>query len=139
MTDLLTRLETARLRLRLFRAEDLEPHAGAGRTALPRGLAWSRSGLGPGAAVLGEGVRRRAARAALDEAFGRLGWPRVISLIDPANTRSIRLAERLGERLDGERVVYSRRVKVYALLSSAWRAAPPSSVASPGRPEVDEE
>jgi RimJ/RimL family protein N-acetyltransferase len=71
----------------------------------------------------GKGYASEAARAALDEAFGRLGWPRVISLIDPANTRSIRLAARLGERFDGEELVYGRRVKVYALLRSAWRAA----------------
>jgi RimJ/RimL family protein N-acetyltransferase len=71
----------------------------------------------------GKGYAAEAARAALAEAFGRLGWPRVISLIHSANTRSVRLAERLGERLDGEAVVHGCRVEVYALLSSAWRTA----------------
>jgi RimJ/RimL family protein N-acetyltransferase len=58
----------------------------------------------------------------LDEAFGRLGWSRVISLIDPANARSVRLAERLGERLTREATVRGHRVDVYALESSAFNA-----------------
>ncbi len=65
----------------------------------------------------GKGYAAEAARAALGEAFGRLGWPRAISLIHPANTRSVRLAERLGEHLDGEAVVHGCRVEVYVLLS----------------------
>ncbi len=69
----------------------------------------------------GLGYATEAARAALGQAFDRLGWPRVISLIDPANTRSVRLAERLGERLDGEVVARGHRVAVYALARSAWR------------------
>ena len=71
----------------------------------------------------GRGYATEAARAALDEAFGRLRWSRVISLIDSANTRSVRLAERLGEHAAGEAVVRGHRVAVYALSSSAWRAA----------------
>jgi RimJ/RimL family protein N-acetyltransferase len=71
----------------------------------------------------GRGYAAEAARAALGEAFGRLGWSRVTSLIDPANIRSVRLAERLGELLVGEAVVHGHRVAVYALERSAWRAA----------------
>jgi RimJ/RimL family protein N-acetyltransferase len=71
----------------------------------------------------GRGYAAEAARAALGEAFGHLGWSRVISLIDPENTRSVRLAERLGERLTGEATVRGHRVDVYALEHSAWRAA----------------
>ena len=71
----------------------------------------------------GRGYALEAARATLEEAFGRLGLPRVISLIDPANTRSIRLAERLGERLDGETLVHGHRVAVYALPASVWHGA----------------
>jgi RimJ/RimL family protein N-acetyltransferase len=175
-TDLLTELETVRLRLRPFRAEDLEPYAAmcadpvvmryvGERGILSREDAWEEMatlaghwhlrGFGmwaveereTGAFVgrvglhypegwpdrevawalarpfWGRGYAAEAARVALGEAFGRLGWPRVISLIDPANTRSVRLAERLGERSDGEAVVRGHRVVVYALVSSAWRAA----------------
>ena len=175
-TELLTELETERLRLRLFRAEDLEPYAAmcadpevmryvGERGTLGREDAWDEMaalaghwhlrGYGMWAVeeretgsfvgrvglhypegwpdhevawalarpFWGKGYAAEAARAALGEAFGRLGWPRAISLIHPANTRSVRLAERLGEHLDGEAVVHGCRVEVYALLSSAWRAA----------------
>jgi RimJ/RimL family protein N-acetyltransferase len=70
------------------------------------------------------GASSDAARAALGEAFGRLGWPRVVSLIDPANARSVRLAERLGERLAGQATVRGHRVTVFALDSSAWSGTP---------------
>jgi RimJ/RimL family protein N-acetyltransferase len=78
----------------------------------------------------GRGYALEAAHAALAEAFGRLGFPRIISLIDPANVRSIRLAERIGERLEGGTTVRGHRVAVYALAKSDWRpglsAAPAS-------------
>jgi RimJ/RimL family protein N-acetyltransferase len=49
----------------------------------------------------GRGVAFEAASAARAFAFGTLGWTTAISMIDPANTRSVRLAERLGARPDG--------------------------------------
>lgn len=63
----------------------------------------------------GRGFALEAARAALGHAFGPLGWHRVISLIDPDNTRSIRLAERLGERLEGEVMLRGYRLHLYRL------------------------
>jgi RimJ/RimL family protein N-acetyltransferase len=71
----------------------------------------------------GRGYATEAARAALSEAFDRLGWPRVISLIDPDNIRSVRLAERLGEEPDGEATIHGCRAIVYALTRSRWGAA----------------
>lgn len=50
----------------------------------------------------GRGIAFEAATAARAWAYGTLGWTTAISLIDPANARSIRLAERLGARLDYE-------------------------------------
>lgn len=50
----------------------------------------------------GRGFAREAALAARRHAYAALGWPTVISMIDPANTRSAALAERLGCRLDGQ-------------------------------------
>ncbi len=44
----------------------------------------------------GRGLATEAARAVRDLAFGRLGIPRLISLIDPGNARSARVAEKLG-------------------------------------------
>ena len=44
----------------------------------------------------GKGYAFEAARAAIDDVFTRLGWSTAVSYIDPANTRSVALAERLG-------------------------------------------
>ena len=44
----------------------------------------------------GRGYAYEAARAAQTHAFSTLGWTTAVSYIDPANTRSIALAERLG-------------------------------------------
>lgn len=70
----------------------------------------------------GRGLALEAARAALDHAFGTLRWPRAVSLIHPANHRSIRLAERLGGRLEGPTRVRGREVSLYAIERGAWRA-----------------
>jgi RimJ/RimL family protein N-acetyltransferase len=69
------------------------------------------------------GFAFEAASAALVYAFDSLHWPRVISLIDPANRRSIRLAQRLGEQFEKEVEVRGHRVSLYALERDFWRAA----------------
>ena len=46
----------------------------------------------------GRGYATEAAKAALEDAFGRLRVQRLISLIHPENRASIRVAEKLGER-----------------------------------------
>lgn len=48
------------------------------------------------AAAEGQGYAREAAEAARAFAFDELGWDSVVSYVDPANARSVRLAERLG-------------------------------------------
>lgn len=47
-------------------------------------------------AARGRGLAREAAAAVVDDARGRLGLPRVLAMISPANVPSIRLAEGLG-------------------------------------------
>lgn len=49
----------------------------------------------------GRGIAAEAARATRDFVYSTLGWSRIISLIMDDNTRSIRLAERLGCEKDG--------------------------------------
>lgn len=49
-------------------------------------------------AAEGQGYAAEAARAARAHAFGPLALPTLVSCIDEGNTRSIRLAERLGAR-----------------------------------------
>jgi RimJ/RimL family protein N-acetyltransferase len=71
----------------------------------------------------GRGYATEGARATLSYAFERLGRPRVVSLIAPENQRSIRVAERLGERLTGDAEIAGRRVLVYAIEREAWSGA----------------
>ena len=52
------------------------------------------------AKVEGTGIATEAAQAALSHAFDVLGWETAVSYIAPGNDRSIRLAEKLGARLD---------------------------------------
>ncbi len=49
---------------------------------------------------VGTGIAFEAATAARDYAFSGAGWTTAVSYIDPANKRSIALAERLGATLD---------------------------------------
>jgi RimJ/RimL family protein N-acetyltransferase len=71
----------------------------------------------------GRGYAFEAATAALRTAFERLGWSRAISLIAPLNLRSIRLAERLGERFERNIVVRGHELSLYAIESRTWRVA----------------
>jgi RimJ/RimL family protein N-acetyltransferase len=70
----------------------------------------------------GQGFAREAAEAALRFAFERLGADRVISVIHPENARSIRVAERLGERFEQSHVIGEVGVSIYAIGHEEWRA-----------------
>src|SRR5436305_373973 len=63
----------------------------------------------------GRGYATEGARAALAYAFTALGKDRVISLIHPENRASIRVAERLGESLQGRTAVAGRELLVYGI------------------------
>jgi RimJ/RimL family protein N-acetyltransferase len=169
-------LQTDRLRLRMFRPDDLEAYAamcadpevmrylGDGK-ALTRADAWRQMamilghwqlrGFGlwaveerasgdlvgrigffqpegwPGfelgwmlrRASWGKGYATEGARRALGHAFGELGRTHLISLIRPANQPSIRVAERLGQRLEGRTELFGRDALVYGIDQAAWRAA----------------
>jgi len=63
----------------------------------------------------GYGYATEGARAALDHAFTVWNRERVISLIEPENRASIRVAERLGERLQGRTTVRKQEFLVYGV------------------------
>jgi RimJ/RimL family protein N-acetyltransferase len=71
----------------------------------------------------GHGYAFEAAAVALREAFDTLAWPRIISLMVPSNLRSIRLAERLGERFERNLVLRGHEVALYSLDRQQWRVA----------------
>jgi len=71
----------------------------------------------------GHGYATEGARTALNFAFTVLKIPHVISLIYPDNAPSIRVAHRLGERLEGTLEVAEIpgvRLEVYGIHREAW-------------------
>jgi len=69
----------------------------------------------------GKGYATEGARRALSYAFTELNKDHVISLIHPDNRASIRVAERLGERLEGEAEIMGIGVLVYGIDRADWR------------------
>ena len=63
----------------------------------------------------GKGYAPEAARACLDHAFDVMKRDHVISLIDPANVNSIRVAEKSGESIEGEVEIGGHRMLVYGI------------------------
>ena len=63
----------------------------------------------------GRGYATEAARRALAYAFNELDKDHVISLIDPRNKNSIRVAERLGEKEEGKVELFGREVLIYGI------------------------
>jgi RimJ/RimL family protein N-acetyltransferase len=71
----------------------------------------------------GRGYATEGARRALDFAFEELGREHVISLIRPDNTPSIRVAERLGESLEGSVELFGSEALIYGITRNVWHAA----------------
>jgi RimJ/RimL family protein N-acetyltransferase len=71
----------------------------------------------------GQGYATEGAQRALAHAFTAMDREHVISLIYPANTPSIRVAERIGETLEGDVELFGHPVRVYGITRAAWRAA----------------
>jgi RimJ/RimL family protein N-acetyltransferase len=63
----------------------------------------------------GRGLATEAGRAAIDYAFLRLGVEKVISLIQPDNHASIRVAQRLGQSYEGAVEVAGVAVSIFGL------------------------
>ena len=63
----------------------------------------------------GKGYATEGARRALDYGFNELDKDHVISLIHPENSGSIRVAERLGEKLEGKTELLGHDVLIYGI------------------------
>lgn len=68
----------------------------------------------------GKGYATEGARRALEYAFTEMNRDHVISLIAPENTNSIKVAERLGEKVEGETELLGRNVTIYGIDRNAW-------------------
>ena len=63
----------------------------------------------------GKGYATEAARARLQYGFEKFGFEHVISLIHPDNVRSIRVAERLGEKYERPYELLGKTVGIYGI------------------------
>jgi RimJ/RimL family protein N-acetyltransferase len=63
----------------------------------------------------GKGYATEGARRAMAYAFNELNRDHVISLIAPDNIASIRVAERLGERVEGQTELLGKKVLIYGI------------------------
>jgi RimJ/RimL family protein N-acetyltransferase len=74
----------------------------------------------------GKGYAVEAATAALDWAFDDLGWRSVVHVIEAANTRSIRVAEKLGSswtaRVEKMPPPWGQAAELYGQTAPAWQA-----------------
>ena len=69
----------------------------------------------------GRGFATEGARRALEYAFTDMDRNHVISLIAPDNLASIKVAERLGEKVEGQTEVIGRQVFIYGIGRDDWR------------------
>jgi len=79
----------------------------------------------------GRGYATEGARRALRYGFTELGREHVISLIRPDNLPSIKVAERLGERLEGSTELLGSEALVYGISREDWLAGPRESKLNP--------
>jgi RimJ/RimL family protein N-acetyltransferase len=63
----------------------------------------------------GQGLATEAARACRDYGFGTLGYDRLVSLIDPSNLASRRVAEKVGMRLEKHAHMWDKEICVYVV------------------------
>jgi ribosomal-protein-alanine N-acetyltransferase len=63
----------------------------------------------------GQGLATEAAQAFREHGFMRLGFTRLISLIDPANVTSRRVAEKLGMTLEKDITKWGKKLCLYAI------------------------
>jgi RimJ/RimL family protein N-acetyltransferase len=92
----------------------------------PEGWPGTEVGWGILRSAWGPRLRPEAAVATIDWAFDQLGWAEVIHCIDPANTPSQRLAERLGASNRGPGKLPppfdSYPVDIWGQSKAEWRA-----------------
>ncbi len=101
----------------LWAAEHRATGALIGRIGLHQPEGWPGLEVGwlLGRAWWGQGLATEGGRAALEHAFHRLGAIHVISVIQPGNAASIRVAEKLGERLERHEVLNGIAVAIYGI------------------------
>ncbi len=106
----------------LWAAEDRATHKLIGRIGHWNPEGWPGFELGwmLGRRFWGHGFATEGGRSALQHAFSALNVSHVISLIHPDNARSIRVAQKLGERLEGTVEIAKIKLLVYGIEKSRY-------------------
>jgi RimJ/RimL family protein N-acetyltransferase len=71
----------------------------------------------------GKGYATEGARRVLRYGFEELDRDHVISLIDPGNGPSIKVAERLGEKVEGKTELFGREILIYGIDRAEWQVS----------------
>lgn len=69
----------------------------------------------------GKGYATEGAKAALNYGFNNLDKDHIISLIYPENIRSIKVAQRLGEKLEDKTTLFDKEVLIYGISRETWQ------------------
>ena len=69
----------------------------------------------------GKGFATEGASKALEYAFTEMKQEKIISLIHPQNSGSIRVAERIGEKLVGSTDLFGHETLIYGIDRSSWQ------------------
>ena len=107
-----------------YALEEKESGRLVGRSGFTDSTGWPGFELGWTLApeARGAGYATEAARFLLEYAFLQLDRPHVISLIHPDNAPSRRVADRLGQRVEGDTEVLGMPVLIYGIERERWRA-----------------
>lgn len=101
----------------IWAVEERESKACIGRIGFFNPEGWPGFELGwvLGRQYWGKGYASEGARCALDHAFTEMSREHIISLIHPDNEGSIRVAERIGERLEGKTRLFGNELLIYGI------------------------
>jgi len=107
----------------IWAVEEKATHKVVGRIGFMNPAGWPGFELGwtLGRDSWGKGYATEGARRALEHAFTEMDRDHVISLIAPENINSIKVAERLGETVEGETVVLGRKAFIYGISRTTWQ------------------
>jgi RimJ/RimL family protein N-acetyltransferase len=108
----------------MWAVEEKASEAFIGRIGIWRPDGWPGTEVGwlLGRDWWGRGYATEAAHASVAWAFERLDIPELISIIRPDNTRSIRVAERIGERYRGTTPFRGNQASIWAITRDEWEA-----------------